>query len=157
MKNLIFIIGVITIFLTNACQDLDREIITTLGEDDVNKTYSFTMNRATALYNDLPAGFMEIDGAMMASMGDEAEHTLETSNVQDFNAGSWNAISNPDDVWAKYYKAIRNVNLFLISTDSVNLDVYRLDPTSSQQLIYTQRMAEIKRWKYEGRFLRAFY
>jgi starch-binding outer membrane protein, SusD/RagB family len=157
MKKKIYIIGVFALFLLNACQDLDREIITTLGENDVNKTYSFTMNRATALYTDLPAGFLEIDGAMMASMGDEAEHTLETSGVQDFNAGSWNALSNPDNVWAKYFKAVRNVNLFLATSDSVNLDAYRLDPTPSQQVIYNTRRAEIKRWKYEGRFLRAYY
>lgn len=150
-------VGLIALFLLNRCEKLDREIITTLSANEVNKLYSYTMNRASALYTDLPSGFLEIDGAMSAAAGDEAEYTLETSGIQLFNAGSWNAKSNPDNVWAKYFKAIRNVNLFLETSDSVNLDVYRLDPTLSQQLIYTNRMAEIKRWKYEGRFLRAFY
>lgn len=157
MKKIIYTIGVFSLFLLNGCVNLDREVITTLSGNEVNKQYGYTMMRATALYSDLPAGFMEIDGGMMASIGDEAEHTLETSDVQMFNVGSWNATQNPDNVWAKYYKSIRNVNLFLATSDSVNLDPYRLDPTPSQQIIYFQRLADIKRWKYEGRFLRAFY
>ncbi|MGV8137332.1 MAG: RagB/SusD family nutrient uptake outer membrane protein [Mangrovibacterium sp.] len=156
-KNTIYLLWAILILFLSACEDLDREIITTLSKDEVNTIYSYTQDRATALYSYLPSGFQDIDGAMPASMGDEAEHTLETSGVQMFNAGSWNAISNPDNVWANYFKAIRSVNLFLATSDSVDLDAYRLDPTPSQQLIYTTRKAEIKRWKYEGRFLRAFY
>ena len=35
-------------------------------------------------------------GAMMASASDEAEYTLETSSIQMFNVGSWNAKNNPD-------------------------------------------------------------
>lgn len=157
MKKNIYILGVLSLFLLVACEKLDREIITTLDKNEVNKVFSYTANRATAMYTALPSGFLEIDGAMMASASDEAEHTLETSAVQQFNIGSWNAVSNPDNVWAKYFTAIRNVNLFLATSDSVNLDAYRLDPTTSQQLIYKNRLAEIKRWKYEGRFLRAFY
>ena len=157
MKKNIYIFGVIAIFLMNACEKLDRELITTLDKNSVNTIYSYTMNRATALYTSLPSGFSEIDGAMSASTGDESEFTLETSAVQWFNAGSWNPLANPDNVWGKYFTAIRNVNLFLETADEVNLDAYRLDPTPSQQLIYVNRKDEIKRWKYEGRFLRAFY
>jgi hypothetical protein len=156
-KYILFFFGAITLLINSACEDLDREIITTLGKEEVNTIYSYTQARATAMYSYLPGGFSEIDGAMSASLCDEAEHTLETSDVQMFNAGSWNAISNPDNVWANYFKAIRSVNLFLATSDSVDLDAYRLDPAPSQQLIYTTRRAEIKRWKYEGRFLRAFY
>ncbi|MGV8096554.1 MAG: RagB/SusD family nutrient uptake outer membrane protein [Mangrovibacterium sp.] len=154
-KNKIILFGMLALLYLNACEDLDREIITTVSEEEVNTIYNYTMNRATAMYGVLPSGFSEIDGAMSASISDEAEHTLETSDVQLFNAGSWNAIYNPDNVWSKYYSAIRNVNLFLVTSDSVDLEVYRLDP--EQQQVYTGRLAEIKRWKYEGRFLRAFY
>ena len=156
-KNIYIILAVITLFLLNSCEKLDQEIITTLSKQQVNSIYSYTQNRATALYTSLPSGFAEINGAMIASACDESEYTLETSNVQWFNIGSWNAIANPDDVWAKYFTAIRSCNLFLSTSDSVNLDAYRLDPTPSQQLIYTTRLAQIKTWKYQARFLRAFY
>jgi hypothetical protein len=157
MKNYIYVFFAIGFTILGGCEKLDRDIITTISSADVNTSYAYTMSRATALYTALPYGFFEIDGAMIASASDEAEHTLETSAVQNFNAGSWNALSNPDNVWAKYFNAIRNVNLFLVNTDSVDLNAYKLDPTPSQQIIYTTRLAEINRWKYEGRFLRAFY
>jgi hypothetical protein len=109
------------------------------------------------LYTVLPSGFFEIDGAMIASASDEAEHTLQTSNVHLFNIGSWNPLNNPGDVWNKYYNGIRNVNVFIDNTDDIDLDMYRLDPRESQQLIYQQRLQEIEQWKYQARFLRAFF
>ncbi len=154
-KNIIYMLGIFSLFVLNACDQLDRDVVTTLDRTTVTTTYSYTKSRATALYTDLPNGFSEIDGAMMASASDEAEHTLETSDIQSFNLGSWNANSNPDNVWGKYYTAIRKVNLFLVTADSVNLNPWKLDP--AQQATYVQYVAEIQRWKYEGRFLRAFY
>ncbi len=141
-----------------ACQKLDREFVTTLNRDQIEISYGNTKTLLTALYTDLPDGMLYIGGsAMMASATDEAEFTNETNAVQSFNTGSWNAISNPDFVWGTYYRTIRRANEFLLSTDKVNLDQYRLDPAPAQQLLYTTYLAEIKRWKYEARFLRAFY
>ena len=113
MKNTIYFLGILTLFLMFGCQKLDRDIITTLDEKTVNTNYGYTMDRAMALYTDLPNGFFEIDGAMMASTCDEAEHTLETSGVQLFNAGSWNAYQNPDNVWAKYFSHSVFINKLL--------------------------------------------
>lgn len=155
MKKYILTFGVITLAALNACQDLDREIVTTLDAEQANTVYGYTKNRIDALYTYLPNGFTEIDGAMMASAGDEAEHTLEASAIHQFNAGSWNAVSNPDNAWAGNFRAIRSANLFLANSDNVNLESFRLDPT--KQGTYTARVAEIKRWKYEARFLRAFF
>ncbi|MBV5343948.1 RagB/SusD family nutrient uptake outer membrane protein, partial [bacterium] len=154
-KNIIYLVGLISLFLFQACDQLDREIVTDWNEEQVNSLYSLTRDRATAMYTDLPSGFSEIDGAMTASASDEAENTLETSDVQMFNIGSWDAVANPDNVWAKYFKAIRNVNLFLANSDNVNMDVLKLDPAKLTQ--YNTQVADIKRWKYEGRFLRAYY
>jgi len=155
MKKNLYILGIITLFLLSSCEKLDQEIITTLSQQEVNSIYSYTQDRATALYTSLPSGFAEIDGAMSSSASDESEYTLETSQVQWFNIGSWNPLANPDNVWAKYYTAVRNCNLFLATSDSVNLDVYKLDP--ARQEGWLLRLDQIKTWKYEARFLRAFY
>lgn len=156
MKNIIYIPFIIAGLMLNGCQKLDREIISGVTEDQVNTYYNYTMNRVAALYLDLPSGFMYVGGsAMMASASDEAEHTLETALVQKFNTGAWNPYDNPDDVWSRYYTAIRKTNLFLENSDNVNLDVNRLNP--AQQTAYKTQLADIKRWKYEARFLRAFY
>jgi hypothetical protein len=50
----------------------------------------------------MPGGYLQVDGAMTASATDEAEHTLETSNIQKFNNGAWNAIDNPENLWGYF-------------------------------------------------------
>ena len=157
MKRIVPILCVALLGWLSGCENLDRELITDLTEKQVLKSYDFTLFRITSLYTDIPAGYLQIDGAMAASATDEAEHTLETSNVQKFNNGSWNAIDTPENLWQNFYRGIRKANQFLASSDSVNLDQYRLDPAPSAQSVYQTRLSDIKRWKYEARFLRAYF
>lgn len=156
MKNL-FSLFILAFLLGSCVDELERDIITELSEEQVINSYEFTRARVSAIYNELPNGFNQFDGAMSDAASDNAEFTLETSAVQKFNVGSWNAYDNPDDVWNRYYRGIRKANLFLLTADSVNLDPYRLDPDPAQQIVYENRLAEIKRWKYEVRFLRSFF
>jgi starch-binding outer membrane protein, SusD/RagB family len=157
MKNSAYILGFLFLFFLGACVDLDRELVTDLSEKQIINSYDFTLNRVNSLYTDMPTGYLQIDGAMPASTTDEAEHTLETSDVQKLNNGSWNAVDNPDNLWATFYRGIRKANQFLAASDSVNLDQYRLDPSASTQAVYNTRLADIKRWKNEARFLRAYF
>lgn len=138
-----------------ACQKLDRELLTDLNTAQVSGAYINVQNLLNNIYSELREGFQEISNdAMMASATDEAEHTIETSSVQLFNQGAWNAVNNPADVWTPYYRAIRKANVFLetASPDKVNLDAYKTDLTT-----YGQKVADIVRWRYEARLLRAFY
>lgn len=157
MKNKIYFLGFLSFIALAACQKLDREIITDFNSSLVTTIQANVGALLNSVYSELREGFLEVDGAMLASATDEAEHTSEGSSVQNFNNGSWNAISNPNNVWGGYFRGIRKANVFLISADSVNLDQYKLDPSPSQQSVYTTRLAEIIRWKYEARFLRAFF
>lgn len=157
MKNRIYYLGISTLLCLAACEKLDREIITDLNKDQIETIYANVGSLLNGVYAELPEGFSAIDGAMAASATDEAEHAIETSTVQSFNNGSWNAINNPNGVWGAHYRAIRKANIFLVSTDKINLDQVKLDPSPSQQLVYQTRLADIKRWKYEARFLRAFF
>ena len=159
MKKYIYIVSLISyLILTASCNDyLERDISTAIDEELVNNVFSYSRSRLNGLYTTLQSGFFEIDGALIASASDESEHTYQNSSVHFFNTGSWNPFINPDDVWSKYYTGIRNVNLFLANIDNINLDMYRLDPRESQQMIYTQRLEEIEQWKYQARFLRAYF
>lgn len=157
MKRIIPVFFVAVLVWLSGCENLDRELITDITERQLVTSYDFTLNRLNSLYTDIPAGYLQIDGAMTASATDEAEHTLETSDVQKFNNGAWNALDNPENLWANFYRGIRKANQFLVSTDSVNLDRFRLDPAPSAQTTYQNRLADIKRWKYEARFLRAYF
>ncbi len=157
MKNRNLILGALSLILLAACEKLDREFVTSLSEKQVSKSYDYISYTVASIYNELPSGFLPIDGAMMASASDEAEHTLETSAVQKFNVGAWNAYDNPDNVLEKYFRAIRKANQVLSMADSVNLDIYRLDPDPAAQIVYKNRVEEIKRWKYEVRLLKAYF
>ena len=147
---------ILLLLLLTGCEDyLDPQVITYENYEQVTTSYNYTKQRLASVYSEIQSGFVRIDGAMLASASDEAEHTLETSSIHQFNIGSWNAYSNPDDVWAQYYRGIYKANQFLVSADSVDLDQYRLDPEKQQ--VYQTYLEEIERWKYEAHFLRAFF
>lgn len=158
MKKYAYILLVFSGILATACQDLDRDFVTAIGKNEIDQSFSNVQSLLTAIYSNIPDGTLYIGGsAMMASASDEAEFTLETNPVQNFNTGSWNAANNPDLVWDTYYRGIRQVNQFLLSTGKINLDPWKLDPSVSAQKVYTDNLATIKRWTYEARFLRAYF
>ncbi len=138
-----------------SCEKLDRELETDLTLQQIEGSYNNVQQLLNGVYVELREGFQEIGGeAMMASTTDEAEHTVETASVQLFNQGAWNAVNNPADVWGAYYRAIRKANLFLQTAKpgKINLDAFKADP-----IAYNQKLAEVTRWTYEARFLRAFF
>ncbi|HLN56273.1 MAG TPA: RagB/SusD family nutrient uptake outer membrane protein [Bacteroidales bacterium] len=159
MKRTYIYIVTIALLTLAACEsmELKQEVRTSLTEEQVMKRYEYTMQHGLRAYNFLQPGFLYIDGAMSASASDDAEHTLETSDIQKFNNGSWNPLDNPDNAWANYFAGIRNVNKFLSMSDSVELDYLRLDPNASQQALYKTYTQELKNAKYENRFLRAYF
>ncbi len=157
MKSILSLLFVTAVVGLSSCENLDRDLITEITPQQATRSYDYSSYRIASVYTNIPAGYLQIDGAMTASATDEAEHTLETSNVQKFNSGAWNAIDNPENLWSNFYQGIRKANQFLAASDSINLDQYKLDPTPSAQTVYQTRLAEIKRWKYEARFLRAYF
>jgi starch-binding outer membrane protein, SusD/RagB family len=158
MKKYIYVLIVFAIGTFSACQKLDREFVTTIGQKEIEQSFGNVQSLLNAIYSDIPDGTLYIGGAaMMASATDEAEFTSETNSIQSFNSGSWNAINNPDLVWGNYYRGIRKVNQFLVSTGKINLDPWKLDPSPSAQAVYNTNLASIRRWTYEARFLRAYF
>ena len=134
---------------------LDREMILTMTEKQALESYDVAQKRVNGLYTYLPNGFSPVGGAMMAAASDEAEYSVASSSVHMFNNGSWNPLNNPDNVWTYYYQGIRQATLFLETADQINMERYKLDPQN--QADYEMRMANIERWKYEARFLRAYF
>lgn len=158
MKKYLYILTVFIALAVSGCEDLDREFVTSIGRNEIEQSFGNVQSLLNAIYTDIPDGTVYIGGsAMMASATDEAEFTNETNAVQNFNTGSWNAINNPDLVWGTYYRSIRKVNQFLLSTGKINLDPWKLDPSASAQAVYQTNLAAAKRWTYEARFLRAYY
>lgn len=156
IKN-IYLIGAVVILILGACESLEQEVRTTLALDQVYRSYERVVQMGTSAYTSLPLGFIRIDGAMLASSCDEAEHTDETSNIQKFNIAAWGPIDNPDNIWGTLYTGIRRANDCLANTDSINWGGLVLNPTPENHALYLARTAEIKRIRYEVRFLRVFY
>jgi hypothetical protein len=140
-----------------ACNDLlDPEIALGISVEEGETTYDYSRQRCIALYTFLPDGFNYIEGSMLAAASDEAEYTIEANSVHRFNSGSWNAVSNPDIAsWTRNYDGIYAANLFLAKSDSINLDYLKYDP--NKQSTYNTYLANTIRWKYEARFLRAYF
>ena len=146
----------IAVLLLSSCNPiLDREMILTMTEKQALESYDVAQKRVNGLYTYLPNGFSPVAGAMMAAASDEAEYSVASSSVHMFNNGSWNPLNNPDNVWTYYYQGIRQATLFLETADQINMERYKLDPQN--QADYEMRMANIERWKYEARFLRAYF
>lgn len=146
----------IAVLLLSSCNPiLDREMILTMTEKQALESYDVAQKRVNGLYTYLPNGFSPVGGAMMAAASDEAECSVASSSVHMFNNGSWNPLNNPDNVWTYYYQGIRQATLFLETADQINMERYKLDPQN--QADYEMRMANIERWKYEARFLRAYF
>lgn len=146
----------IAVLLLSSCNPiLDREMILTMTEKQALESYDVAQKRVNGLYTYLPNGFSPVEGAMMAAASDEAEYSVASSSVHMFNNGSWNPLNNPDNVWTYYYQGIRQATLFLETADQINMERYKLDPQN--QADYEMRMANIERWKYEARFLRAYF
>lgn len=146
----------IAVFLLSSCNPiLDREMMLTMTEKQALESYDVAQKRVNGLYTYLPNGFSPVGGAMMAAASDEAEYSVASSSVHMFNNGSWNPLNNPDNVWTYYYQGIRQATLFLETADQINMERYKLDPQN--QADYEMRMANIERWKYEARFLRAYF
>ena len=154
MKNNIF--AAFFLALLSGCS-LDPEISFEITPDQASVNYDYARNRATGMYSPLKKGFQYIGDVMMASATDEAEFVRPWESIQNFNRGSWNQFTNPDDVWSYYFEAIRRTNVFLADCDNVNLDRWKNDPTETAQLLYQQKAKEVAYWKLEARFLRAYY
>lgn len=157
-KFWLFLTGVVTVISVSCKKDfLDRQISTELTKDEVFSSYARTRDFLIGTYAYLPDGFNRIDNAMLDAATDDAEFTWEGSAIQRYNNGSWNPYINPDDNWNTTYTAIRRTNLYLEQSGNVDLNMYKLNPDATAQQTYRNMTADLERWRYENRFLRAYF
>lgn len=157
-KFWLFFTGMVTIISASCKKDfLDRQISTELTKDEVFSSYARTRDFLIGTYAYLPDGFNRLDNAMLDAATDDAEFTWEGSAIQRYNNGSWNPYINPDDNWNTTYTAIRRTNLYLEQSGNVDLNMYKLNPDATAQQTYRNMTADLQRWRYENRFLRAYF
>ena len=154
----IYISAAISIaFTLSSCNGfLDREEDSFIDKTATFDSYNRTKEYLTYAYSLLPEGLNRFSReALLASATDDAEFAIESADIQQFNNGSWNALSNPDGMWNRYFSGISKCCTLLENTNHVNLDISRLDP--DKQVEYANSLKDIRMWRAEARFLRAYF
>ncbi|MEY2834525.1 MAG: hypothetical protein RLZZ557_187 [Bacteroidota bacterium] len=153
MKKIFKLIAGFVMLFQVGCSYLEPEALSLTTRLDVINNFSNLTRLRNNMFTSLPEGYNSIGNAWRASAVDEAEDVNETEAVQDFNTGNWNIYSNPDDSWARNYQGIRKTFDFSEATDTITFEAYRIpDPVT-----YTARVSNLKMWRAEAQFLRAFY
>lgn len=144
-------------FTLCSCNDfLDREEDSFIDKTATFDSYNRTKQYLTYAYSLLPEGLNRFSGdALLGAATDDACFAIESSNIQQFNNGSWNALNNPDNVWDRYFAGIAKCCTLLENSNHVNLDISRLDP--AKRVEYENNLKDIRMWRAEAHFLSAYF
>ena len=120
-------------FTLCSCNDfLDREEDSFIDKTATFDSYNRTNNTLRMLIHYSQKGWIASSGdALLGAATDDACFAIESSNIQQFNNGSWNALSNPDNVWDRYFAGIAKCCTLLENSNHINLDISRLDPVKN--------------------------
>lgn len=145
MKNKIPYLLLTAFIMVAGCQkDPEKEPLDKLTQgyvfDSTDISGGYAEEFLNSIYTNLPSGFNRIDGNILDAGTDDAIPSEAGSTVENFTDGRISPFENPDNPWGRYYKGIRDVNLFLANIDRV--------PADSQLMVY---------WKADARFLRALF
>lgn len=160
MKYIIQIFLAIILFSFVACDDtLDNNIDIDFTPDQIYVSFDRMEQAAVGAYTSLSrvSGFYIWGSSLKACATDEAEETDYSSKSQQFNIGSWNQYSNPDDIYENMYIAIRQCNLFLENSTDYKKILARDTITSTGKNEYIKDCELMGWYRYEVQFLRAFY
>jgi len=146
------LIGLFVLFQFS-CSYLEPEALSLTTRLDVINNFSNLTRLRNNMFTSMPEGYNAVGNSSRASASDEAEDVNETEAVQDFNSGNWSIYSNPDDAWARNYQGIRKTFDFSQATDTITFIEFKIpDPVT-----YAARVSNLKMWRAEAQFLRAFY
>lgn len=141
------------VFCQLSCSYLEPEALSLTTRNDVITNFSNLTRLRNNMFTSMPEGYNSIGNSWRASASDESEDVNETEFIQDFNTGNWNIYSNPDDAWARNYQGIRKTYDFTEGTDTITFIELKIpDPVT-----YNARVSNLKIWRAEAQFLRAFY
>lgn len=137
--------------MMEACNYLDFDESVGKSEEYMYGYFDEAKKLVAHIYGQLPSDWGSIDGALRECATDNAIHVWKDSNVYGFVDGSWSPVNTIDDVWEKYYSAIRSANLFLETYTLESFDKF------SENEDYPELIQVASLYPYEVRFLRAFF
>ena len=149
-KNKYIVLLLSTLAFTG-CDFMNCDESSYYEKEDLLGSFSRTKQLVTNVYGYLPHDFCNLSGAMIDAATDDAIHVYEMSTIQRFVNGSWSANNTIDDVFAKYYEAIRAANFYMEETEGQTFEEWKFSDN------YDRWMQDFANYKFEVRFLRAFY
>lgn len=154
MKNKFLLIPVAALMLTvSSCkEDMDYHEYAIVDKDFVELNFSNVGGFMTQLYKHVEYDFGNFsNGAMQASATDESEYSIGGNAIEDFYNGGWSAANPKPAIWNNMYAGIAEANRFLEDFQGLKFEELELNPD------YQKQMFRYENYKYEARFLRAYY
>lgn len=146
-----YIALIIAVFAFGGCDFMNCDESNDYQKKDIFTSFERSKKMVTNIYSFLPQDFCNTEGAMLDAATDDAVHVYKSSAIHCLVNGTWSANRLVDDVWGKYYTAIRAINLYLKETEGQTFDDWKHAEK------YEDMMKEFNNFPHEVRFLRAFY
>lgn len=149
------------------CDFMDCDESSDYSKQEIFDSFDRSKRMVTDIYSYLPHDFGKIAGtsteaistsdadlttdAMLDAATDDAIHVYKSSAIWRFVDGTWSANRLVDDVWSFYYQAIRAANLYLKESEGQDFKDWEYSDK------YNDMIKDFTNYRYEVRFLRAFY
>lgn len=149
------------------CDFMDCDESSDYSKQEIFDSFDRSKRMVTDIYSYLPHDFGKIAGtsteatstsdadlttdAMLDAATDDAIHVYKSSAIWRFVDGTWSANRLVDDVWSFYYQAIRAANLYLKESEGQDFKDWEYSDK------YKDMIKDFTNYRYEVRFLRAFY
>ena len=140
-------------FALSGCEFIEPDNLTFIEDEATYNNINRVRSVLNNVYSGLPNGYNDIGTSWLAAACDEAEEVNGMQPIQNFNIGNITPYANPDDVWSKHYKSIRNAQVFIQSADTITWQALEF----SNPPEYIRRRALTRQYVAEAKFLEAFF
>ena len=151
-KRILFPIAIAAMTAFCACDRMDYNEYAIYDKDFISLNFGNIGGFMTDLYNAVDYDFGNYsDGAFRGSATDESVFSHAGNGIEDFFNGGWSPANPKSAEWRNMYTAITTANKFLEEFQGLNFDELKLNAD------YAGQMNRYQNYKYEARFLRAYY
>lgn len=144
--SILFIAGIV-LFSCN----LDYKEHSTYEEDYIKLNFTNVGGLITNIYAKLDYDFGNYNGAFLGSASDESQYAWPSNEIFDFWTGALSPINPKSSTWTNSYAGIQAANIFLSDFQGLTF------PELSLNDDYEQQMFRYNNYKFEARFLRAYF
>lgn len=140
------------LLLSSCSEQMNYNEYNIYDKDYISSNFDNVGGFLTGMYNTVEYDFGNYsDGAMLASASDESEYSIMGNAIEDFYNGAWSPSNPKSDTWTNMYAGIATCNDFLTEMQGLKFEELELNKD------YSQQMHRYENYKYEARFLRAFF